>query len=85
MDPERYLTYGLALVLLIVAWRRPGNHLKARHIKGNVVVGDSSGTINQTYNSPTADSESTPDRIGWAIGIAGLLIAAAQLAHDLYK
>lgn len=79
------LTYGLSLVLLIVAWRRFGNRVKARRINGNVMVGDNKGTINQTYNGPTAYSESAPDRIGWAIGIAGLLIAAAQLAHDLYK
>lgn len=91
MDPKRYLTYGLALVLLIVAWKRRGNRLKARQIKCNVVVGNNAGTINQSYSASTAGDEHTPptvsegDRVGWVIGTVGVLIAAAQLAYDLYR
>ena len=79
------LIYGLALILLIVAWRRRDNRLKARTFNGNAVVGDNAGTINQSYNASTTGNEPAPDRIGQIIAIVGVLIAAAQAAHDFYK
>lgn len=88
MNIERLLIYGLAVVLVVVALARRSNSLKARRIEGNVVIGDTTGPINQTYNAPppSKDSNREPgDRIAWVIGIVGVVIAAAQLAHDVLK
>jgi hypothetical protein len=78
--------YILAAALLAIAGliRRSGrtNSLRARNISGNVVVGDVSGTVSQTSAPPPA-AEQKPDRIAWAIGIVAVLIAVAQLAHDM--
>ena len=78
------LICGLALALLIAAWRRRGNRLKARTFNGNAVVGDNAGTINQSYNASTG-GEPKPDRVGQTTAIVGVPIAAAQAAHDFYK
>lgn len=92
MDIERLLIYGLAGVLIVVALVRRSNSLKAGRIKGPVSVGDNSGTLIQTYSdaavSPRSNDEARPasagDRIAWVIAIVGVLVAAAQFAHDVF-
>jgi hypothetical protein len=95
MDIQRFLVYGLVVLLIIVALARArrSHSLTARDVKGNVAIGDQSGTLNQTYSETAAPPsgaghDSAPphgDRVAWAIGIIAILIAAAQLTHDIYK
>jgi len=92
MDFERLLVYGLAAIIILTALVMRSNSLKAGRIKGPVVVGNNSGSINQTYNEaakpPDAPKDASPvpsgDRVAWAIGIIGVLVAAAQFAHDVF-
>jgi hypothetical protein len=51
-----------------------------------VVVGDNAGTINQSYRVTAAGEArpAAPDRVAWAIAIVGVLVAVAQLAHDVF-
>jgi len=59
--------------------------VRARNVTGNVVVGDNSGTINQRHRpNGTGEPPASPDRVAWAIAVVGVLIAAAQLAHDVF-
>ena len=90
---ERPLVYGLAFAMFIVALLKQSNSVKARKIKGPVAIGNNSGSINQTYieggKSPdapksTASSDPPGDRVAWAIGVIGVLVATAQLAHDVF-
>jgi hypothetical protein len=78
----------LAIVALGVwALRQRSNSIKARNITGNVQVGDVSGTVNQTFSASSvspASERSPPDRVVWAIGIVGVLVAVAQLVHDVF-
>jgi hypothetical protein len=85
MNMERLIVYGLAVLFVIIGLFKRSNSLRARKISGNVVVGDSSGVINQSYRATETGSArpAEPDRIAWVIAIIGVLIAATQLAHDL--
>ena len=82
-----YLLAGALLVIAVLIGRSgPRNRLRVRNISGNVVVGDVSGTVSQT-STPAPAPDPKPDRVAWAIGIAGVLIAAATfvLEHLLPK
>ena len=92
MTLEQVILYVVAAVLIAVAlWRRSGG-LRARTVRGNIVVGDNHGTIAQTYTDagPRGGAPAPPppptqvDWFGRLIGIAGLLIAAAQFAYDVF-
>jgi hypothetical protein len=85
MNTERLIIYGLAVLFVIIGLFKRSNGLRARNITGNVVVGDSSGTIHQSYGGTGAANTrpAPPDRVALVITIVGVLIAAAQLAHDL--
>jgi hypothetical protein len=74
-------------VLAIVLGRSgKRNTLRARDISGNVVVGNVSGSISQAASPQAAAERKTqPDRVNWGIGIVGVLITAATLAHDMLK
>ena len=85
MSLERLIVYAAAVLLIVVGLFKRSNSLRARDISGNVIVGDNSGTINQSYRGNGARGSSAgPDRIAWAIAIVGVLVAAAQLAHDIW-
>lgn len=86
MTFDRLLIYALAVLLIAIGFFKHSNNLRARSIVGNVLVGDNSGTINQSYHGAgtKATRPAPPDRVAWAIEIVGVLIAAAQLAHDLW-
>ena len=91
---QAYFVY-LVAVLLVAAgllMRRSNrsradsrNEVRAKHIKGNVQVGDNSGTINQTYTGSAGAAAPEVNWIDRGLVIAGVLIAAAQLAHDYHK
>jgi len=87
---------GAALLVLAVLLGRSGsrNALRARDISGNTVVGNVSGGVYQgtapqmPAPAPEGKPEGKkvpPDRVAWGIGIVGVLVAVAQLAHDLLK
>lgn len=85
---------GLALVMggFLIGRLRAGNSVRARDISGgNLAVGNISGTLSQTVQPAAADAgkpkpatdAGKPDRVAWLIAIVGVLVAAAQLAHDV--
>ncbi len=85
MSAGQIIVYVIAAVLVIAALARHSYSLKARRIKGNVVqMRDNTGTINQTYTEAGRAEEAGPDRVAWAIGIIGVLVAVAQLVHDVF-
>lgn len=85
MSSDRLIIYVLAALLIAIGFFKRSNSMRARKITGNVVVGDNSGSIIQNYRADkeVAALPATPDRVAWAIAIVGVLIAAAQLAHDV--
>jgi hypothetical protein len=85
MSVDRLIVYAIGVVLIVLGLFKRSNSLRARNVTGNVVVGDNSGTMNQSYRSNGArEPSAAPDRVAWAIAIIGVLIAAAQLAHDVF-
>ena len=85
MGFDPLIVYAIGVLLIVVGFFKRSNRLRARDVTGNVVVGDNSGTINQSYRPNGAREPSTaPDRVAWAIAIVGVLIPAAQLAHDVF-
>ena len=85
MSFDRLIVYAIGVLLIMVGLFKRSNSLRAHNVTGNVVVGDNSGTINQSYRPNGAREPSTaPDRVAWAIAIVGVLIPAAQLAHDVF-
>ncbi len=87
MTLEQVILYVVAAVLIAVAlWRRSGG-LRARTVRGNVVVGDNRGTVTQSYTEAGPGTGTPPAPVDWFgrwIGIAGVLIAAAQCAYDVF-
>jgi hypothetical protein len=82
-----YLVYIFAAFLVIVGLMLRSNRLKARNIQGNVVVGKSSGPINQTYSGPAPARAAAPE-VNWidrGLVIAGVAIAAAQLMIEYHR
>jgi len=87
MENYLYLVCGVLLVAAIVISQRRGNHFKAKNISGSTVVnGDVRGGVIQTTSVPGEnDRPNKPDRVAWIIGITAVLVATAQLVHDLLK
>jgi hypothetical protein len=85
MGFDPLIVYAVGVLLIVVGFFKRSNSLRAHNVTGNVVVGDNSGTINQNYRPNGArEPPAAPDRVAWAIAIIGVLIAGAQLAHDLF-
>ena len=85
MSVEQLLGYAIAALMVIVALARRSYSLRARRIKGNVAqMRDNTGTINQAYTEAPGAKEPGPDRVAWTIGVVGVLVALAQLAHDIF-
>jgi hypothetical protein len=85
MGFDPLIVYAIGVLLIAVGLFKRSSRLRARDVTGNVVVGDNSGTINQSYRPNGArEPQAAPDRIAWAIAIVGVLIAAARLAHDVF-
>ena len=85
MSFDRLIVYAIGVLLIMVGLFKRSNSLRARNVTGNVVVGDNSGTINQRHRpNGTGEPPASPDRVAWAIAVVGVLIAAAQLAHDVF-
>jgi hypothetical protein len=84
MSFDQSSVYAIGVLLIVVGLFKRSNSLRARNVTGNVVVGENSGTINQSYQPIAArEPSAAPDRVAWAIAIVGVLIATAQLAHDV--
>jgi hypothetical protein len=84
---QPWLIYALGIVIAVFGlWLgRRGHSARARDVRNSVVAGEVSGPVTITNAAPDKGSEAARgDRIGWVIGIVGVLIAAAQLAHDLF-
>jgi hypothetical protein len=82
-----YWPYLVGLVLVMAGFSvgrfRRSNSVRARDISGIVVGGEVSGSVSQTtQRSPVAVS-GKHDLVAWVIGGVGVLIAAAQLGHDV--
>ncbi|HSU04968.1 MAG TPA: hypothetical protein VLI93_05305 [Acetobacteraceae bacterium] len=85
MSAGSIIGYVVAAVLIVWALARRSNWVKARSITGNVAqVRDNSGSINQTYSGAGSAENAGPDRVAWAIGIIGVLVAVAALVHDIF-
>jgi hypothetical protein len=91
MTVQPYLIYalGTASVILGLVVGRRGHVVRARDVRGSIVAGEvnESVTITNTETDATGDAdrrEGHGDRIAWVIGIVGVLIAAAQFAHDAF-
>ena len=91
MGSYLYLVGAALLVLAFLLGRSGGrNSLRARDLSGNTVVGNVSGGVYQgtAPQAPPLSSEAKKvprDRVAWGIGIIGVLVAVAQLFHDLLK
>jgi hypothetical protein len=93
MSLSNSVVYAIAAVLIVVSLAislpRRGHSLRARDIRGNTIVGDvKGGSISQSSAPPpaAAPSESSAkngDKVAWIIGGIGVLVALAQLGHDL--
>jgi len=84
---QPWVVYALGVVIAVLGlWvGRRGHSVRARDVHGSVVAGDVNAPVTITNTEPGKTSEAARgDWIGWVIGIVGVLIAAAQLAHDLF-
>ena len=86
MSFDKSIVYAIGVLLIVVGLLKRSHSLRARNVTGNVVVGNNTGKVNQSYRAASAGEARppAPDRIAWAIAIIGVLIAAAQLAHDVF-
>jgi hypothetical protein len=85
MGFDPLIVYAIGVLLIILGLFKRSNSLRARNVTGNLVVGNNSGTINQSYRPNGAkEPRAAPDRVAWAIAIVGVLIGASQLAHDVF-
>jgi hypothetical protein len=85
MSVDRLIVYAIGVALIVVGLFKRSNSLRARNVTGNVVVGDNPGTISQSYRTNRArEPAAAPDRVAPTIAIVGVLIAVAQLAHDVF-
>jgi len=81
---------GLLVMAFLLGRSGSRNSLRARDVSGNIVVGNVSGGVYQgtapQVPTPSPDVKKVrPDRVAWAIGLVGVFIALAQLAHDCLK
>ena len=91
MTLQPWLVYvvGAAIVALGLLVGRRGHSVRARDVRGSVVAGEVNGSVTitntETQSATGADrADGHGDRVAWAIGIVGALIAAAQFAHDAF-
>jgi hypothetical protein len=87
-DAVGYWLYLVGFIFVVIGFlvgSFRGSTVRARDISGIVVGRDASGPISQNrqLDPVPARASSKPDRIAWLIAIVGVLIAAAQLVHDL--
>jgi hypothetical protein len=94
MGSTSYILAAVLLLAAILVSRRPrGSNIRARDISGVVIGGDVNSGVIVTGNNNRVVAQSRPglappkqrpDRVAWAIGILAALIAAGQLALDLW-
>ena len=59
MSFDQLIVYAIGVLLIVVGLFKRSNSLRARNISGNVVVGDNTGTVNQSYRA-ASDGEARP-------------------------
>jgi hypothetical protein len=64
MSFDRLIVYAIGVLLIMVGLFKRSNSLRARNVTGNVVVGDSSGAINQSYGAAGGGEAGQGRRIG---------------------
>jgi hypothetical protein len=74
----------LLVAAFLVGRRGGGNRIRTRDVSGMVIGGDASGSVTQNVQPASQSNANKPDRVAWSIGIIAALIAAAQLAHDIF-
>jgi hypothetical protein len=83
LQPWMGYALGMVIVALGLLVKRRGHYVRARDVHGSVVAGEVNGSVAIT-NTENRVAAGTGDRIAWAIGIVGVLITAAQFAHDAF-
>jgi hypothetical protein len=83
---DQLIVYAVGVLLMLVGLFKRSNSRRSRDISGNVVIGNNAGTVSQSYRTASASEARppAPDRVAWVIAIVGVLVAAAQLAYDLF-
>ena len=86
-----WTAYALAIVMIALGLLigRRGHSVRASNVRSSVVAGEvnASVTITSTETHATDRQDAGNrhgDRIGWLIAIIGVLLAAAQFAHDAF-
>lgn len=82
MGAYLYLVGLACLIVAFVIGRGSGHSFRARDISNSEIA---NGDVTQTVSHQPVPPKPAPDRVAWVIGIVGVLIAAAQLVHDLLK
>ena len=81
----QFIVAGLLLVAFGVLLIRTGRSTRLKDVSGNVIIGDVTGSANQTYNAqpPAAPTKASgiggKEIIGWLIAVPGGLLAAFNL------
>jgi hypothetical protein len=80
------LVLGVALLLVgFVLLLRPRRHVRISNARGNVVVGDVTGQVSQSYAETGGPGPPAPSRIGlkevigWLLALPGAALAIAGL------
>jgi hypothetical protein len=78
--PRDWLIIALGAVIAVVGIWRGGRSVHIRKSKGNIIGGDASGTIAQTYtNQASASERPNGDRVAWVIAVVGILVAVVGI------
>jgi hypothetical protein len=80
-----FLVVGLLLLALGALLVRSGRRTRVKDMSSNVIIGDVTGSANQTYNAPTptapakASGIGGKEIIGWLIAVPGAVLAGFNL------
>jgi hypothetical protein len=83
--PWEFLIAGLLLLALGALLIRSGRSTRLKDVSGNIMIGDVSGSANQTYSAPTPAAPAKAagiggkEIIGWLIAVPGGVLAAFNL------
>jgi hypothetical protein len=91
MTLHPWVAYALAIVMIVLALLvgRRGHSVRARNVRSSVVAGEVNESVTITSTETHAANGQDRgnrhgDRIAWVIAIVGVLVAAAQFAHDAF-
>jgi hypothetical protein len=89
LQPWLIYTLGMVTAVLGLLVGRRGHYVRAHDIHSSVVAGEVNEAVTitstETYAAAGKDHEHKHgDRIGWTIAVMGVLVTAAQFAHDVF-